>query len=312
MRSDRGTSVVVRENGRWVAAALRVYPAEAVDAFPDLGKASDEDRRGVLDARARLIRAIETDDVEGLLASLTADHVTMAPDEPAVDARALRAWHERRIAAFATKVTATLDDLRVEGEGAVDSWHGTLSLTPRAGGAPVSMAAKGIWFWRREPDGRWRLARSTWNRDSPAPAVDLGAEKAAIEKLLAAQLAATNQAGEAGADGYVSVVTDDVLWLPPNGQRATGRKAVRDLLLPLTSARRWSATWKADNVEIAVSGDIAYAVGTYELSHENASGTLIRDTGKFLDTFRKQADGRWRETTIMFSSDLPAGGTAGQ
>lgn len=87
---------------------------------------------------------------------------------------------------------------------------------------------------------------------------------------------------------------------------------MRDLLLPLTSARRWSATWTADNVEIAASGDIAYAVGTYELSHENASGTLIRDTGKFLDTFRKQADGRWREAAIMFSSDLPAGGTAGQ
>lgn len=133
----------------------------------------------------------------------------------------------------------------------------------------------------------------------------LGAEKAAIEKLLAEQLAGTNRGGEAGADGYVSIVTEDILWLPPNGPRVLGRKAVRDRVLQLTSARRWSARWKADRVDVAASLDLAHAVGTYELSYEDAGGAAIRDMGKFLETFRKQADGRWQETAIMFSSDLP-------
>jgi uncharacterized protein (TIGR02246 family) len=174
------------------------------------------------------------------------------------------------------------------------------------------MSAKGVWLWRREAAGRWRLARSIWNNDGPTRSMDLGAEKAAIERLLADQLAATNQGGEAGADGYVSIVADDVLWLPPNGPRVMGRKALREQILPLTSARHWSARWKADRVEIAASGDLAHAVGAFELSYEDASGTAIRDTGKFLDTFRKQADGRWQETVIMFSSDLPAGGGPGR
>ena len=107
-------------------------------------------------------------------------------------------------------------------------------------------------------------------------------------------------------------MADDILWLPPNGQRVLGRKAVRDRMLQLTSARHWSARWKADRVDVAASLDIAHAVGTYELSYEDAGGAAIRDTGKFLDTFRKQADGRWQETAIMFSSDMPAGGGPGR
>jgi hypothetical protein len=63
-------------------------------------------------------------------------------------------------------------------------------------------------------------------------------------------------------------------------------------------------------VDVAASGDLAHAVGTYELSYEDAGGTAIRDTGKFLDVFRKPADGRWQQTVVMFSSDLPAGGVS--
>jgi uncharacterized protein (TIGR02246 family) len=256
---------------------------------------------------------METDDVAGILASLTGDHLTMPPDGPALaDVRALRTWHEQRIAAYAMKGTWTSDDLRVEGDGAVDAWHGVFSLTPRAGGAPLSMSAKGVWLWRREADGQWRLARSIWNSDGPSRSADLGAEKAAIEKLLADGLAATNQGGEAGADGYVSIVADDILWLPPNGPRVVGRKALRERMLQFTSAPHWSARWNADRVEVAASGDLAHAVGAYELSYEDASGTAVRDTGKFLGTFRKQADGRWLETVIMFSSDLPAEGGPGR
>ena len=276
------------------------------------GKASDDRRQGVIDARARLIRAMETNDVEGIMASLTADHVTMAPDELALaDATALRAWHERRIAAYTMKGTWAFDDLHVEGDAAVDSWHGVLSLTPNTGGAPTSMTAKGVQFWRRERDGRWRLARSIWNSDGPARSVGLAAEKAAIEKVLAEQLAATNRGGEAGADGYVAIVTDDVVLLPPHGPRVSGRKAVREWALPTVSAGHWSARWKADRVDVAASGDLAYAVGTYELSYEDAGGNAVRDTGKFMNTFRKQPDG-WRATLIMFNSDLPLPAGAGR
>lgn len=293
--------------------AVCVVVAGAVLLGGTAGKAADDGRQGVIDARDRLVRAMEANDVEGILASLTADHVTMAPDEPALtDARALRVWHERRVAAFTMKGTWAFDDLHVGGDAAVDTWHGVISLTPKAGGAPISMTMKGVQFWRRERDGRWRLARSIWNSDGPAHSVDHAAEKAVIANLLVEQAAATSRGGEAGADGYVSIVTDDVVLLPPNGPRVSERKAVREWTISTVSARQWSARWKADRVDVAASGDLAHAFGPYELSYEDAGGSAVRDAGKFLSAFRRQADGQWRQTVIMFNSDLPAGGGSGR
>ena len=143
---------------------------------------------------------------------------------------------------------------------------------------------------------------------APKPVVDLAAEKAAVEKLLSDQLVATNQPGDAGATGYVSIAAEDIVLLQPNGGRVDGRKAVRDWSLQFTSAKDWSVSWKTNHVEVAASGDLAYAIGTYELSLKDAKGDTVADKGKFLDAFKKQADGSWKQTVISYSSDLPVGG----
>ena len=141
-----------------------------------------------------------------------------------------------------------------------------------------------------------------------APAVDLAAEKAAIERLIADQLAANNHPGEAGADGYVSVASEDLVLLPPNGQRLDGRQAVREWALQFTSSAEFSVTYEATRIEVATSGDLAYAIGTYEFSLKDAAGNAVTDRGKFMDGFRKRADGSWTMTVIAFNSDLPVGG----
>jgi len=145
-----------------------------------------------------------------------------------------------------------------------------------------------------------------------APAVDTAAEKAAVEKLTSEWSAATNQAGEAGADGYVADMADDVVVLPPNGSRVDGRQAVRDWAMQFTAATDWSVSWKATRVDVATSGDLAYAVGTYEFSLKDAEGKAVMDKGKFLDAYRKQADGSWKVTVVSFNSDLPVAGAAAQ
>lgn len=140
------------------------------------------------------------------------------------------------------------------------------------------------------------------------PAIDLAAERSAVEGLIREQLAATNQPGEAGADGYVSVASEDLIVLPPNGERLEGRQAVRDWALQITSLGDFSVTWAADRVEVATSGDLAYAIGSYEQSFTDAEGNAVTDRGKFMDGFRKGANGDWEMTVIAFNSDLPVEG----
>ena len=139
-----------------------------------------------------------------------------------------------------------------------------------------------------------------------APQVDIAAEKVAIEKLLGDWLEATNKPGEEGAEGYASFMTEDGVLLPPNAERVDGRRGVRELFLQFTQAEDFSIDWKATSIEVAADGKLAYAIGTYEYSLKDAGGNPVSDKGKFLDVFKKQADGSWKRSVGIFNSDLPA------
>ena len=138
-----------------------------------------------------------------------------------------------------------------------------------------------------------------------APTVDIAAEKAAVEQVVQDQLAGSMKPGQAGADAYVATLTDDVVVLPPNAERMNGKEAVREWVLQFTSAEDWSPSWAPNQVVVAASGDVAYAVGEYETSWKDADGNPISDKGKWLGTFQKQADGSWRMSAFSSNSDLP-------
>ena len=53
-------------------------------------------------------------------------------------------------------------------------------------------------------------------------------------------------------------------------------------------------------LEIAGSGDLAYGIGTFSLARP------APDRGKFVEVYRRQADGSWRCVADMFSSDQAA------
>ncbi len=139
-----------------------------------------------------------------------------------------------------------------------------------------------------------------------APGVDTAAEQAAIEQAQRDWLAATNQPGEEGADGYASFVTDDAVWLPPNGALVEGRDAVRAWVQPFTEAEDSSVTWEATRVEVSAAGDLAYSMGTYEYSLKDAEGNPVSGKGKFVDIWKKQTDGSWKAAIGIWNSDQPA------
>lgn len=106
-------------------------------------------------------------------------------------------------------------------------------------------------------------------------------------------------------DKTVSFYAEDAVFLAPNAPMLTTRKDIRaawaDMVAP-TSA----VSWKATKVVAAKSGELAYSYGSYDLSMQDASGKTIKDHGKFVEIWKKQADGSWKCTVDMFNSDLPA------
>jgi uncharacterized protein (TIGR02246 family) len=105
-------------------------------------------------------------------------------------------------------------------------------------------------------------------------------------------------------DGTVSYYSDDASLLAPNAPIASDKQAIRaawaSLLVPGASV-----SWQANKVEVARSSDLAYIVGVYQLTLNDSEDKPVMDHGKFVEVWKKQADGKWKVVADIFNSDLP-------
>ncbi len=157
-------------------AQLRITAITCIIAFcfaacaqPDegTGSSSEADLAAIAEARERILAAMNEDDIPGIQAGLSADHITLAPNElPLADEQTLRAWHQSRIDSFTFSSTFTSEDIRLEGDLAVERWSSAIKLTPGAGGTDIEDQSKGLWVWQRQADGSWKLLWSIWNSDN--------------------------------------------------------------------------------------------------------------------------------------------------
>ena len=126
---------------------------------------------------------------------------------------------------------------------------------------------------------------------------DKGAVKAQIEKYRQAALAAD-------WDTWGNTLSSDVIVLPPNMQPLTGRAAAVAWIKTFPKLTGFTVNVE----EVSGRGDLAYSRGTYELKMVMPDGSAATDRGTFLDVHRRQSDGTWLYTHLMFHSTevLPA------
>ncbi|WP_460735630.1 YybH family protein [Lysobacter tyrosinilyticus] len=67
----------------------------------------------------------------------------------------------------------------------------------------------------------------------------------------------------------------------------------------------FALSWQTGKVEVARAGDIAYTLGSYQLTVNDANGKPIVDRGKYVTIWRKQPDGGWKSIVDTFNTDLP-------
>ena len=138
----------------------------------------------------------------------------------------------------------------------------------------------------------------------PASAADT---KSAIEKALRdldAQWSAA--AGAKDLDKTVSFYSDDAIVMPPNASAANTKESIRSAWKEMLTSPGAAISWKTTKVEVAKAGDLAYVSGTYEETMTDASGKPVKDRGKYVEIFKKQADGTWKVVADIWNSDLAA------
>jgi len=117
-------------------------------------------------------------------------------------------------------------------------------------------------------------------------------------------------AGAKDLDKTVSYYSADAIVMPPNASAATTKESIRSAWKEMLTSPGAAISWKTTKVEVAKSGDLAYVSGTYEETMTDASGTPVKDRGKYVEIFKKQADRTWKVVADIWNSDLPASAPA--
>ena len=106
-------------------------------------------------------------------------------------------------------------------------------------------------------------------------------------------------------DAAVSYYSDDATLLAPNAPAVSDKQSIRAAWTALLGPDT-SLSWQASKVEVARSSDLAYVMGVYQMTSKDVQGKPVTDSGKFVEVWKKQADGNWKTVADIFNTDLPA------
>ena len=137
---------------------------------------------------------------------------------------------------------------------------------------------------------------------SSTPPDTRAADQAAIT---AADTKWASAAGRDDLDATLAFYSDDASLFPPNAPIAQDKQSIHNVWATLLAPNS-ALSWKTTKVDVAKSGDLGYAYGTYVTQVKNPTGPPAIDTGKFVEIWRKQADNTWKCVVDIFNSDQPA------
>lgn len=125
-----------------------------------------------------------------------------------------------------------------------------------------------------------------------------GAGRAArVAELRAAETAFARTMAERSLDGFAAFVADDAVFIN-GGQPLQGRAAIVAFWKRFYEGAAAPFAWAPEVVEVNAGGDLGYSEGPVR----NPAGVVIL---RFVSTWRRGADGRWR---VIFDNGFPVCG----
>jgi len=124
-----------------------------------------------------------------------------------------------------------------------------------------------------------------------------------IAAIMKADSAWDQTSAARSAEGWLSFYADDAIMMPP-GENICKDKASREALIKkMFATPGMSLRFQTNKVEVAGMGDQAYAIGVYQWTSKDATGKDYHETGKYCETWKKQADGNWKCFVDIWNAD---------
>lgn len=107
--------------------------------------------------------------------------------------------------------------------------------------------------------------------------------------------------GDAAA--VAAVYAEDAHLLPPNADIIGGRPSIESFCKEFIAL---GASLSFELIAVHEADDLCAAVGRYEMDLRPPGAEPQHDTGKYIEVWRRDADGEWRIFDDIFNSNLPA------
>ena len=104
-------------------------------------------------------------------------------------------------------------------------------------------------------------------------------------------------------DTLTMIYTSDARIMPPNGEMMRGAEGVRATFGAMMDA---GLTGELSIEELTMQDNVAYKIGAYKIM----DGDSVIDTGKFIETWLRGEDGKWRISNDIWNSNNPPAAAA--
>ena len=139
-------------------------------------------------------------------------------------------------------------------------------------------------------------------KQAPPPAPNT--HDADVKAIRDVEAAAVQAFAAKDVDKLAAFYADDASVLSPDAPAINGIAAIKTALKQFFADKNFTNTIASDKVDAAKSGDLGYSQGAFTMTMtDRKSKKLLTERGKYVEVFRKQADGGWKAVADILNED---------
>jgi ketosteroid isomerase-like protein len=104
-------------------------------------------------------------------------------------------------------------------------------------------------------------------------------------------------------DKTVSFYAEDASYFPSGAPVVVGKDAIRKAWADFLAIPGMRLNTVTRRVDVARSGDLAYEVGSWEMTINDKDGKPVNSKGKYVVVWKKHAGGDWKAVVDIDNSD---------
>jgi uncharacterized protein (TIGR02246 family) len=104
-------------------------------------------------------------------------------------------------------------------------------------------------------------------------------------------------------DTFVTFYADDASVLPFNAPLVVGKNNIRQFFTQLFSRPGWNVTFGPTRIEVSKSRDIAYEIGTAQITVNDAEGHPLTTPAKYIVAWKRDSHQQWKAVADIFNTD---------